>query len=195
MPVQNSGKKFAGELSHRMRLVMLSRKSRSWHGLKRVLDYGKIRVSFGKSGRQFDQPYVAYRVLRASKPFLGNPTVEPELGFGLINRELTWEETRQWDVGMDMDLLNYRLGVVVDYYRRYTDKLLYPVRLPGTHNGYSAQWQNAYGILNEGVEVMVKWDITQEQEVKWDMTFNIARNWNRLKKESGWERFFRLTRV
>ena len=149
---------------------------------KRVLDYGKIRVSFGKSGRQFDQPYVAYGVLGASKPFLGNPTVEPELGFGLINRELTWEETRQWDVGMDMDLLNYRLGVVVDYYRRYTDKLLYPVRLPGTHNGYSAQWQNAYGILNEGVEVMVKWDITQEREVKWDMTFNIARNWNRLKK-------------
>ena len=85
---------------------------------------------------------------------------------------------------MDMDLLNYRLGVVVDYYRRYTDKLLYPVRLPGTHNGYSAQWQNAYGILNEGVEVMVKWDIMREREVKWDMTFNIARNWNRLKKLS-----------
>ncbi|MFR7878090.1 MAG: hypothetical protein ACLU4J_17820 [Butyricimonas paravirosa] len=66
-------------------IVMLSRKSRSWHGLKGTglrEDTGEFR----KSGRQFDQPYVAYGVLGASKPFLGNPTVEPELGFGLINR-------------------------------------------------------------------------------------------------------------
>ena len=92
-------------------------------------------------------------------------------------------------MGIDLDLLNYRLGVVVDYYHRYTDKLLYPIRLPGTHNGYSAQWQNAYGILNEGLEVMVKWDIMREREVKWNMTFNIARNWNRLKKSQNGKDF------
>ena len=29
---------------------------------RKVLDYGKIRLSYGKSGRQFDQPYIAYGV-------------------------------------------------------------------------------------------------------------------------------------
>ena len=94
-----------------------------------------------------------------------------------------------WDGYGLVELSSWCGGGFSDY-RRYTDKLLYPVRLPGTHNGYSAQWQNAYGILNEGVEVMVKWDITQEREVKWDMTFNIALKLEQVEKESGWERFF-----
>lgn len=70
-----------------------------------VLDYAKIRVSYGKSGKQFSAPYIALGLLEPSAPFLGNPTVTPEWTEGLFNPSLTWEETDQYDFGLDMDLL------------------------------------------------------------------------------------------
>lgn len=151
---------------------------------KKWLDYGKIRLSYGKSGRQFDQPYISYGVLTPGNAFLGNPTVMPELGDGLINRELTWEETKQFDAGVDLDFLQHRIGITLDYYNRYTDKLLYRVGLPGNHSGYREQWQNAYGILNEGVEFQIKGDIIRKENLNWNVTFNIAKNWNMLKKSN-----------
>lgn len=149
---------------------------------KDVLDYAKIRVSYGKSGKQFSEPYIALGLLEPSAPFLGNPTVAPDWDEGLFNPTLTWEETDQYDVGLDVDLFNYRVNVVLDYYYRYTDKLLYNVTLAGNHSAYIKQWQNAYAISNEGIELQIKWDILRRDDLKWDMTFNIARNWNRLEK-------------
>ena len=80
------------------------------------LDYGKLRVSYGKSGRQFDQPYIALGQLRVDDPLLGKPTVVPNLQLGLMNRDLTWEETDQYDFGLDLDMLDHRLSVTLDYY-------------------------------------------------------------------------------
>ena len=149
-----------------------------------VLDYGKIRLSYGKSGRQFDQPYISYGLLEPGNAFLGHPTIQPVLRDGLMNRELTWEETDQFDAGLDLDFFQHRLGITFDYYHRYTDKLLYKVILPGNYNGYEKQWQNAYGILNEGIEFQIKADIIRSEKLTWNVTFNIAKNWNMLKKSN-----------
>lgn len=148
----------------------------------KVIDYGKIRLSYGKSGRQFDQPYIAYGVWASGDPYLGEPSVHPVFRDGLMNRELTWEETRQFDAGLDLDLFNYRLGIVLDYYHRYTDKLLYKVNLPGNYTGFEQQWRNAYGIVNQGIEFQIKTDLIRTERLKWNITFNIAKNWNMLKK-------------
>lgn len=152
--------------------------SRGW------LDFGKIRASYGKSGKQFDQPYISHGLLTISSPFLGHPTVQPEWLEGLMNDQLTWEETDQYDLGLDLDLFDHRLNVTVDYYYRLTDKLLYNITLPGNYSGYERQWQNAYAIVNSGIEFMVKWDIFRKEGFTWDMSFNIARNWNKLKKST-----------
>lgn len=151
---------------------------------KPYLDYAKFRLSFGKSGRQFDDPYVAYGLITPGNSFLGHPTVEPQWYDGLINRTLTWEETKQWDFGIDMDFFNHRIGLVFDYYYRYTDKLLYLVELPGNYSGYMKQWQNAYSISNEGIEFQIKADIIRKNDWYWNVTFNIAKNWNRLEKST-----------
>lgn len=79
-----------------------------------VLDYAKLRVSWGKSGRQFESPYLAFGVLQPGGfNFGGNPTVFPVWYNGLINRDLTWEETKQWDAGFDLDFFNHRLGIIL----------------------------------------------------------------------------------
>ena len=147
-----------------------------------TLDYCKFRASWGKSGRQFDQPYIALGLLEANNPFLGYPTVTPDFGLGLINQGLTWEKTDQYDLGFDMDLFNHRLAITLDYYYRYTNKLLYLVVLQGNYSGYIQQWQNAYCISNQGVELDIKWNVLRRKHLNWNLEFNIARNWNRLEK-------------
>ena len=147
-----------------------------------ILDHGKIRASYGKSGRQFDQPYIAQGLLLPDDPFLGNPTIRPDLMRGLANKELTWEETDQYDFGLDLEMFDHRVSVVLDYYYRYTDKLLYPIRLAGNYSSYFEQWRNAYTISNEGIEFEIKFDAIRKRNLNWNVGFNIARNWNRLEK-------------
>ena len=149
------------------------------------MDHGKIRLSYGKSGKQFEHPYLAFGVLAPGTiPFHGNQTISPFWNDGLLNPKLSWEETRQFDAGLDLDFFNNRLGVVLDYYYRYTDKLLTLVSLPGDYNAYVAQWQNAYAISNQGLELQIKADLIQSEKLHWDINFNIARNWNRLEKSN-----------
>ena len=110
------------------------------------LNFGKIRASWGRSGKHFESAYLALGIMQNGAPFEGNSTLEPSWSLGAYNQDLTWEETDQYDFGLDLDLLDYRLGITLDYYYRYTDKLLFPVSLPGEHNGFGSQWQNAAAI-------------------------------------------------
>lgn len=145
-------------------------------------NFGKIRAGWGRSGKHFESAYLALGVMQNGAPFEGNSTLVPSWSLGAYNQNLTWEETDQYDFGLDMDLFDYRLGVTLDYYYRYTDKLLFPVPLPGEHNGYSSQWQNAAAISNEGVELLIKFDIFQEPDFFWRLSLNGAKVWNRYEK-------------
>ncbi len=145
-------------------------------------NFGKIRASWGRSGKHFESSYLALGIMQNGAPFEGNSTLEPSWSLGAYNQDLTWEETDQYDFGLDLDFFNYRLGVTLDYYYRYTDKLLFPVSLPGEHNGYGSQWQNAAAISNEGVELLIKYDIFRKPDFSWRLSINGAKVWNRYEK-------------
>lgn len=147
------------------------------------LDFGKVRASWGVSGMQFEAPYLAYGVLSAgTRPFQGNTTISANEQNGLLNTKLSWEETTQYNFGLDLDLFNYKLGVIFDYYYRYTDGLLNNVSFPGNYGYFTGQWRNAAAISNEGMELTLKWDVIRNDELSWKMNFNIARNWNQFRK-------------
>ena len=153
------------------------------------LSFGKIRASWGKSGQKFRQRYLAHGLMTGSgNTFLGNGGVLPDKQGGVINRKLTWEETDQYDVGLDVSFWDYRIKLTADYYYRYTKGQLSRVELPGDIYFHDFQWQNALGVSNSGVEVELTADFFRETAVKWRMKFNISRNWNRFKKShDGWD--------
>lgn len=145
------------------------------------LSFGKIRASWGTSGQKFGQRYLAHGLVSVGLgSFLGQTGMTP--GGGMINRNLTWEETDQYDVGLDVDLFNYRWKVKVDWYRRYTKSQLHKVNLPGDMYFHKDQWQNAIETSNQGIELETEIDVLRETAVKWRLKINGARNWNRLEK-------------
>ena len=87
------------------------------------LSFGKVRVSWGKSGQKFSQPYLAQGLMTDSQfAWLGQIGMQPDGNGGVINRELTWEETSQYDFGLDLNFLDYRLkmtpGLLLSVYQR-----------------------------------------------------------------------------
>lgn len=148
------------------------------------LSFGKVRVSWGKSGQKFGQRYLAHGLMTSGGSFLGTSGIVPDTDGGVINRKLTWEETSQYDVGLDLSLFDYRLKVTADYYYRYTKGQLNKVNLPGDIYFHEFQWQNALAVSNQGIEVELTADILREAAVKWRMKYNVSRNWNRFEKSS-----------
>lgn len=143
------------------------------------LDFAKLRASYGFSGNTFSQPYLAYGVLESSGVYKGQSTIAPNWDDGFYNPNLSWEETRQFDLGVDFNFFNYRLSVTADYYNRYTEDLLYKVTLPGNYSTYKSQWINAAAIANHGFELEVKYDVIRNKQSSWRMSLNLAKNYNR----------------
>ena len=148
------------------------------------LSFGKIRVSWGKSGQKFHQRYLAQGLVSSGATWMGKAGMIPNGKGGMINRGLTWEETNQYDIGLDLNFLDYRIKLTCDYYYRYTEGQLQSIQLPGDVHYHSNQWQNALAVSNEGLELELTADIFRETAVKWRMKVNASRNWNRFEKSS-----------
>lgn len=147
------------------------------------LNFGKVRVSWGKSGQKFEQPYLAQGLMVPdNSSFLGNAGMVPDISGGVINRKLSWQETDQYDLGFDMSFFNYRLKLTFDYYYRYTKGQLNQVPLSGDVYYHVFQWRNALEVSNEGIELELLADIFRDTPVKWRTKFNISRNWNRFEE-------------
>ncbi|MFR5657932.1 MAG: TonB-dependent receptor domain-containing protein [Butyricimonas faecihominis] len=101
------------------------------------LSFGKIRASWGVRECIFSELLGTWDYERGGDFLSGTGNDRTQWTSGLYNQDLSWEETDQYDFGLDMDLFNHRLGITLDYYYRYTDKLLTTIWLPGNHNGYN----------------------------------------------------------
>lgn len=124
----------------------------------------KLRGSWGITGNDKIDAYP------------GRPTVstnlnavfgeDPELEFGalpisLANPQVRWEETSQYNIGVESGFLNERLLAEFEYYERNTDGILVQVPIPG-YIGVSGQpFVNAAEVKNSGFETDISWQDTR----------------------------------
>jgi TonB-linked SusC/RagA family outer membrane protein len=103
----------------------------------------------------------------------------------LGNPDLKWEENVSTNVGADVGLLDGRVNVVLDLYRRETDNLLFDPRPPGTSGVASAQIQNVGEMRNTGVDFSVGYRVPA-----WSVTFNASTYSNKIVRIDGVQDFF-----
>jgi len=90
-------------------------------------------------------------------PFGNNLTGGPASSIqSLGNKDLSWETTKQTNIGVDMGLLNNAFTLSAEYYQRRTDNLILAVPLPPSM-GYlnSSVITNAGSMSNNGVELQL----------------------------------------
>ncbi len=136
----------------------------------------KLRASYGIIGNQALGAYNTLATLSNNSVIFGNNQVNAAyFPSRLPNTALTWESTKQANVGLDLGLFKNRIDLQVDIYRKTTDDLLYNVELPGT-TGFSTQTKNVASITNEGLEIALSTVNVKTKDLTWSTSFNIAFN-------------------
>lgn len=89
------------------------------------LDNLKIRGSWGKLGnhRTDDYQYIAMIALGENYNF-NNVVADGAVQTKANNSDITWETTKELDLGFDAGFKNNLINVSFDYYDRYTDNIL-----------------------------------------------------------------------
>ena len=147
---------------------------------KKFLEDGKIRASFGITGNEAIGNYDYIYSYSPNSIYDGVGGVIPTR-IGKDN--LKWEETKQFNLGLDLNFWNSRLTITADYYDKYTDGLLANYQLP-KESGFAYMKTNVGEMSNRGFEIAVTGDIIRTKDWKWNASFNISRNINRIEKLS-----------
>ncbi|MCO6359609.1 SusC/RagA family TonB-linked outer membrane protein [Roseivirga pacifica] len=142
-----------------------------------VLDFAKIRLGYGTSAG-YPSPYNTRSVLNAStnvfvgpegtvlntnavSNFLGNPNLKPETH-------------KEWELGIEAQFLNNRVGIDVSLYNKTSEDLIINLPLdPST--GYTSTSTNGATVTNKGIEAAL--NLTPVRgEIEWNLTLNYTRN-------------------
>lgn len=123
-----------------------------------VISEMKLRASYGLSGNNAfldnngnPSNYPSIGVLSKDNYVLGNNLANGLATSSIGNNDLTWERSRQTDVGLDLGLFGNRIFLTADYYRRITTDLLLSVQVP-TLTGFSSAIRNIGQVENKGME-------------------------------------------
>ncbi|MCF0043524.1 TonB-dependent receptor [Dyadobacter fanqingshengii] len=138
----------------------------------------KWRVSYGLTGNQAIEPYQTMSRFSNVYTIINGVPVNAVRPTTVANDDLTWETTHQLNIGTDFSMLNNRLNITADYYRRVTKDLLFSVQLP-QYSGYSNQLKNIGSVENKGFELTVN-TRNLVGEFKWNTDINFSLNRNKV---------------
>ncbi len=149
-----------------------------------AIDQLKLRASVGSAGNPSIQPYQSLARLTQQQYTLGGTVVPGYYPASVPNPNLTWETTKQSNIGTDIGVWNGRLSVTADVYKKTTSNLLLAVNLP-LESGFSTALQNVGSVSNNGFELsatiaMLTAGDPRAHGVTWSTTFSYSRNKNKV---------------
>ena len=132
------------------------------------VDFLKVRASVGMTGRDNLTAWQwkrAYAMDKDKGAIFGDSPTDPagnrvalNKNIAAINPDAHWDESYKANIGIDFNILNNRLGFVIEGYKQWDREMLMPYKasIPGTLGNQSA-YQN-YGEMNSwGIEFSANW--------------------------------------
>ncbi|GGB97883.1 SusC/RagA family TonB-linked outer membrane protein [Dyadobacter sediminis] len=140
----------------------------------------KVRGSYGITGNAGGiDPYQSLATVESGGGYNINHTyftaIRPS---GISNPDLRWEKSTQTNIGIDASLLSNRFSLIVDYYIKKTEDLLYIKTLP-LSSGYSSITGNYGSLENKGLEIAVNANLLNGP-LKWSINGNLTLNRNKV---------------
>ncbi len=152
--------------------------------IEKVVNYGKIRYSYGVTSSLNFAPYDAFTTYQYDNENQYNGLIGAYiLGYG--NPNLKWQNTREHNYGMDVSFFNSFITLSANIYRKTTDNLLTDAYLPISH-GYTTYKSNMGTIRNTGWDLSLNINVLRlrEQDITWALRFGAYSNKNILVKLS-----------
>ncbi len=122
---------------------------------QKLLSNLKLRASWGRLGNDKIPASAAVPTVTNNLSSVFGP--DEQLLFGatvitLANPFLQWELSNSLNYGVELGVLDNRLTLEIDHYRRRTDKILVPVPIPDYVGSSGDPYVNAAEVLNQGWE-------------------------------------------
>lgn len=148
--------------------------------------YLKLRGSWGKLGNErigaydddgnFIYNYYPYQaaidystaLFQNSQGIVSSVTTAAQQKYAV--RDISWETTESWDIGLDANFLDNRLHFSADYYRKNTKDMLLALEIPH-FIGYDNPEVNAGNMHTTGYDIEVGW-----RDKVGDFTYSISAN-------------------
>ena len=146
-----------------------------------IINNLKFRLGWGATGNQNVGNW-AYMALLSSKT---TPWGIGVLNANNANPDLTWETTYSTNLGLDLNLFQNRIELIVDFYYKKTTDLLLAVKLPSFlgSSGYGAAsdpWANIGSLENKGMEVTLNTVNIDKKGFQWRSNFVFSMNRNKV---------------
>ena len=145
---------------------------------RKVLPYGKVRLSWAEVGSDTDPYQLA---LRYSKSQFGYPgyTIGSVYGNLMPNADLKPTRTQSWETGFETKWCNQRISLDFTFYHQVSRDQIIGMAVSPT-SGYDYRLINAGAILNQGFEVTFGARLVQTKDFSWDLNINWSKNNNKV---------------
>lgn len=148
-----------------------------------ILSEGKLRLGYGQIGNNRVGEFTYLSAINlAFNPqgyTFGNNTISGAIPSSFGNKNLKWETTEQFNLGLDLGFLNDRLMLTADVYRKKTKDLLLYANIP-LSLGYAQANRNIGSVQNQGLELTLSTKNIDNRDFKWKSSFNITWNQNKI---------------
>lgn len=153
--------------------------------LRGTFDELKLRASYGELGYQEIADYTTQNIVTKYYNYVnadGTLWEGSTTGANWVSpKNLTWEKTKTYDVGLDATLWNGKLNVSTDFYIKRSENILLSVNMPESAGLTGSPIMNAGTIENKGFEFAVNYR-NKINDFNYDVGFNFSTVKNKVKK-------------
>ncbi|MBE8726664.1 SusC/RagA family TonB-linked outer membrane protein [Flavobacterium hungaricum] len=139
----------------------------------------KLRITAGTTGNQEIGNYLSLPAMGSVNYSFGGTLYTGLAPTRLANPDLKWEKTNQYNVGLDLSLLDRKINFVFDVYYKKTNDLLINVPVP-LSSGYATVLQNIGGVENKGVEIGLTTENLKTKNFAWNSNIVFSANRNKV---------------
>lgn len=143
--------------------------------IKDTMNSLKVRASYGLTGNN-DISRTAPLGSYSLDDYAGYATLLPS---EMLNSGLRWETTAQFDLGLDFGFFNDRIRLILDYYNKTTNDMIFSITLPDTGQFSSVQ-ANVGSARFYGAELELHTVNIQTRDFSWDTDFTFSFNRNKV---------------
>jgi TonB-linked SusC/RagA family outer membrane protein len=138
------------------------------------IDIVRLRANYGHTGS------VNFRSYQAITTYKYDTQYDYKYGLGanpitMGNKDLKWQTTQEYNLGLNSTLLNNRLSFNFDIYKKKTVDMIVPTTLPLSVGVQSVQ-VNIGEQKNEGFETMLSGMIIKKPDLNWRVSLGVSSN-------------------
>ena len=140
----------------------------------------RLRASWGMSGNNNIGNYASIATIDTGTTGMGNAIVPTSYESSFVDAGLSWETTKQTNLGIDLGFLNGRVNLIANFYNSISTDVLYSLGIPSISGSTSTTTNLGDSkIRNRGFDIQLDARILQGP-VSWTVGTNFSLNRNKV---------------